>query len=447
MKKIKWWMVLIAVLTVVSFVSFGFRDAILVRLMPELILSDAIANTAAALQNRTADTPLVLLQSLSDAEGKYSADLKLETANDLLGSVNYDMKIRVDSDPRQIHASGMVTTAGKQVDLSFMINSSCALVSSDALLQGNYYGIDFASFSQNIRSNPLLMFVLPEATVSDWEDGIASLQMTMNRESIKLPDFSREDIRTIVTGVLLLDGKVSSESFVFDGKPINCWKISYSATGDQIRNGLNRLESADQLQKLAELKSVSVNFWVYEGAVYKFGLIADSDQMLDLEVIFYKDASRHPISVKWSGVKNEKPVEVSMEIETTHENGRYKETWDVSETNGDIEELFSLSYDWNPANGEIHVNKCEDGIENTFSLLISEREEGIYMETDDLDSLLMALEVCDRPFSADVSCKMTVTKGAPLEALPSYKGMGEWSVSDFLLLLESVGALLGLKIG
>lgn len=444
MKKNAWWILLLAVILVAVVLVGVFWGTIRVYLMPKAVLSEAVTNTAAALQTRTEGSPLTLLSKALNAEGCYAAVMELDAENDLLGDIHYDMAVQANLSPRRVYGSGTVTAGGSPIDLSLYLDGDFAAVSSDSLLKGQFYGLTYETFSEDIRSSQLLSLVLGNETTKQWEASIASLQETMS-ETYEAPEISEEDIRLILTGMLMLDSKVTSGQRSINGETVKCWDISYSATGEEIKQALSLLDSAPALD-LEELESVSVTFSVQGSTLIGVDVVIAGAENLELELTFLGDAAVDPVSVKVKRRSGDVLENVVIEIDTSYDQQQYQETWDISKTTNGIQKNTSVSYTWDSVNGDMAVDVNREGETVPLQLNLSGTEGGFTLATEDLSSLLNVLQVREKPFTALTSCTMTVTKGAEI-SVPEYKNFDEWSLTDLWVLFDGIGGLFGLKIG
>ena len=101
--------------------------------------------------------------------------MNLSVEDNLLGKMEFDFQLKTDFSTNQIQAAG--TIEGKEIsfDTSVYLNKSFAAVSSQSLLQGGYYGITYATFSQDLRQIPFSTFLIPKETIAGWEKQVGDL--------------------------------------------------------------------------------------------------------------------------------------------------------------------------------------------------------------------------------------------------------------------------------
>ena len=87
-----------------------------------------------------------------------------------------------------------------------------------------------------------------------------------------------------------------------------------------------------------------------------------------------------------------------------------------------------------------------DGQEEEIALTLTEAETGIAVATEDFAQLLDALsrDGTGTP-GEDISCEATIYKGSEV-VTPEYKNLDQWTLKDFMVLLNGLGSLLKLEI-
>ena len=95
----------------------------------------------------------------------------------------------------------------------------------------------------------------------------------------------------------------------------------------------------------------------------------------------------------------------------------------------------SISYDWQPQTGDMVLTLPE---KSPISLNLSQAQDGFQIQTKDFAALI---GINSRK---EFDSTMTVCKGTAITP-PNYKNLDEWSLDDLLVLLGSIGGLLGFK--
>ena len=285
--KLKWLLVPLLAVCLVLLVSFW--DTILLYTAPKTVLTGALAKLRGQLEERFAGSPLTVLVQSYDPDGHYTTQLQAETSNGLLGDIRYDMTVQTDGISHRLYVDGTAETADRDLDLSMYLDGDFLAVSSADLLKGAWYGITYDSFSSDIRSIPLLQYVLSDALVSRWDDSLQSIRdqvMKFHASSVS-PELSEEDMRALLAGLLLLPGRVSNDQLRLNGVWTDCRRIDYTADGAQLP------------ELLAEKESVSLSSYLYEKAIVKIDFFYMSgEDLLSGGAFFGLDAASEPLTLK-----------------------------------------------------------------------------------------------------------------------------------------------------
>lgn len=451
MKK-KWWILLTAFILVFALAAGFFWDAITIRVAPKVVLTKALTTTISALRERVEGSPLSVLSRGLDREGKNTISLDLETSNQLLGDIRYTMNVQTENAPRRILAEGLVTSSGGILDLSLYLDGDFAAVSSKSLLEGNYYGITYDTFSQDIRKNSLLALLIGEETISGWESSLSGLRETMN-SSYEMPEFSQEDIQSVLAGILALKAQVSRDTVTVNGAQRRCHKVTFSAIGPEIAAAAQEYlpQLSDELRILVEqLKNdpestASASFSLWKGAVVKAEcslFLQGKEQSLCMSL--GADAAKDDIFIETAGREEGKLEKRSVTVSTTYDASTYKKKLEIVQIENGVQDRTFIDYSWDRTSGAMGLHLTEGGEDIALDMNLQGTGEGFRLSTDQFEVLMGLLT--DQENNGNSSCTMTVTKGASFDT-PAYKNFDQWSMEDLLALLGGLGSLIGLKIG
>lgn len=428
-KQIKWWMIPLGFLSVILVASVLLWPTLRIYLAPKTVLTAALTDTCAELELRFAGSPLILLGSTLDLESGNTIDMSLDTSNDLLGSVRYDMAVQVQWKPRRILARGQASAQRKNIDLSVYLDGDFAALSSAGILQENYYGLTFDTFAEDISSNKLISFAFDDATLNQWTDQIRDLEAFME-DSWEFPSVSMENIHNILMGIFALKAQVDREDIMLSGVKQTCYVISFETNGAQIAAGLDYLNTELPISLRAD-DEVDIYFWMVDDSVVKIDVSSDD---MDLELYLGKDPL-DDITLQY--INADGPMTVTVSTQPDDEN--YQETIQIIGT-----ESTTVSYNWNLTTGDLALTFNRAGEVRSADFNLSPTENGFRVITEDFESLMhVLLGIKD---SADSHCVMTVSGGSEF-GTPEYKNFSEWSLEDLVTLLSGVGGLFGLNIG
>ena len=420
-------------LTVAVFVVV-FWQSLIVYLAPKLVLAGALKDRIAGLEARIAASPVPVLARGIDAEGCNQLDLQLDTANELLGTVQYDLRVQIQQHPKRLLADGQVSFKNEKMDLSLYLDDAFAAVSSREILGGKYYGLTYESFSKDIRANKLTAFLIGEKVLTDWETAVRGLQDVMQREAPVLPDLSRIDPEPLVMGILAMEADVERIKVDLNGREERCHVISFEVSGGEIASGLQYL-NLELPNMPAEDAQIKCSFWLKEQQLCKMGLTGES---CDLDIYWGDTAisflAEDDIYIEYYNGNSFQ----TCKIHTEQMDNLYRET--IVYTG---EENIKISYDWVASTGSLTAAVDTNGGKSNIYLNLKPTENGFWLETQDFGALMHLLTGV--PDSGNNPCVMTVTKGSDFET-PDYKNFTDWSMDDLLTLLSGFGSLLGLNM-
>lgn len=421
-----------------------FRDTLLLHIAPKAVLTSSVNTAFSRLEERFRNSPAVILENALDPEGKYTAQLKLNTDNRLLGPVTYDMEVQTDAVNRCLSAEGIASTAKKEIDLSLYMDTDFMSVSSDSLVSGNYYGIRYDSFREDLLSIPLLKYVISDNMLSQWDSSVKGIQAQMQQlrplpTSFQLPT---KDLHKLLLAMLALPCRVEKTAFLFEDQTITCRKLEYTISGEAADLLLSKLSGKEPEESV----SMTASFYLYEKNVIKIVFSCDSQEKgFQILLELGTDPLSGPLSLQTVFREGEATQYLTALVKTRQAENRYSESWDVRFIADQVTKNLSLSYDWEPASGAAQLNV--DNSENTISLIFQEREQGFYVVTEDFRTLWGSLTQKKLPsfLTGEIACTLAVQKGSQIAA-PAYKNLSQWSMEDFLSLLSGVGGLFGLKL-
>lgn len=438
MSKKKWLWILLAVLLAISAVVLVYWDTIVIYTMPKSVLTKAVYTAMADLQSRYEQSPVSLFLGHVNPEGQYTARMKLETENELLGPVSYDMSIHADVTENLLSAEGIVATSQNDLDLSVYLDRNFMALSSEDLLGGAYYGITYETFPEDIRAIPLLSMFIGESILSEWDSSVANIQGMMNKDYQlpEVPEISSEEIRQALSAILLLPGKVKRVELPVWGEYVNGYRIDYSARGEQVGQILDHLMDTGD----GSDAQISATFYLYENQLVMMQLQCEAGGnsiRCALELMFDTATRTFRYAVKEQG----KEQGFCLRHEAESQKGYLHEAWTFYQNFEAKGEGDTFLYRWEPVMGELAIDSGTSVTLNVF-----ETENGLHVQTEHFERLMaMASGKKTEPQTEAISCSMILQNGAKI-ATPVYKNIRDWSLEDLLVLLGGVGSLFGLDV-
>lgn len=443
----KWWIIALSIVVVIVVLVAVFWNSIFIWIAPQFVVSGALSDLLSSLENRFQASPASILTEVLNAEGKYTAQMQLETSNEILGDIQYNMTVQTEASPRRVYAQGDVLTSGSTIDLSLYMDGDFAAVSSAGLLQGNYYGITYETFPEDIRGNILIEYLIGEETISQWEASIESLQASMNQEQ-EIQNIPQVDIDLAAYGILALKATVRTD--VTDSGQ-RCHVVSFAATGAQIAQALDQYlpdaapEIAETLKPLIDDpdSAVCVDFWLLDEAIIQLhGQITVDQAEYTLALQTGADAARDDLTIGFSKITEAGSASITALISTEYDDARYAEKIEILNIKTDAQDRTLLDYSWDRTSGDLHLNLTQGGEDSSIQMNFQEAEHGFRIYTGQFETLMGMLN--DEKKEGNSVCTMTVSKGSGI-AVPEYKNFDQWTLDDLLILLGGIGSLFGLK--
>ena len=443
MKKGIWAGIFLAMLGIAAGLYFFWEEIVLI-VAPKAVLTTSLTKLVDQLEERFEGDPLWVLLDLVDPDGRYTADVNFRTENELLGSVDYDLNVKTDFQAHRLYASGTATMAQRELDLSLYLDKDKMAVSSDGLVDGQYYGITYESFREDIYSIPLLKWMVSDKVLTNWENSIRNIQNAMQQEIRipQIPDLEHSEIKKLLFGVLTMPCHIEKTTFWLDGEVVTCHKMDYVLAGEEV----GKIIASFTNQNFGGDTSATVSFYLYEKSVICMKIRCNSGvERFDAEMNLGLNPVEEPIDVVVSRNGEQLDSYFSANVNTLRTDNLYSARWEVQNTNLGNTVSFSCDYAWNPDNGEMEL-RLNDASERVV-FIFRKQEDDVYIKTDDVAKALgMFTSKNSRILSDNISCTMVISDGSAISE-PEYKNLNKWSINDFLGLMSGVGALIGLNIG
>lgn len=403
------------------------------------------------LECRYESSPLHLIENIIDPSGCYQTDLQVETNLDYVGPVRYDMDLQTQMTPLRIAGTGTVVTGGKALDLSLYLDRKFAAVSSDSLVDGNYYGITYDSFSQDIRSYELLAALIGEDTISQWEDGVSALADTMSVE-LKQPEFSMDDIRTALFAVLALKPQVSKQQTEISGEVTKVDAVTFEATGQQICKAAqpHQNELTPQLSAWIDDIKNDPDFLVQSVFFLDRGVLAR------LEIVFRYSGGSSIVSVLPGDTANSQPLVLEVEMQEGEDLNRFKFCVDtvsdvesyqeeilLTQTSNGVQSSYTMNYNYDLSSGEMDLSLVRDGKKAHLKMHLAGEGERLTISTQNASPLMDLFR--ETPLKSPAICTLTIAPGGAV-TIPEYRNLDQWSMEDLWTLLKGLGAFIGIQL-
>ena len=180
----------------------GFWDDLMVRFVPKVVLGTALQESFTQLQERFENDPVLLLLNTLDPEGKQTADIKLVTEKQYLGRIQYDMVLQMQ--PHILSGQGAIRGSQLELNLDVYADTDFMAVSSEELVSGQYYGITYDTFLQDVEKIPLLTWLTGRNVLQNWNAIILRIQTAMENgyPVVQLPVLATSDLQKVFLYVI-----------------------------------------------------------------------------------------------------------------------------------------------------------------------------------------------------------------------------------------------------
>lgn len=402
-------------------------NSVTMYLTPKAVLTSALRDSLEDLEYRFQNSPAQALMKGYDVQGQNTVQLDLRVSDTLLGDVSYDMLLQIDWKKNRITAQGAVETASQSLNLSAYLDKDFAALTSEELLEGGYYGITFDTFSEDLRSIPLLTFFLPEETLQSWEASVNKLEAWMNRSVAfpEIPQISQQQLQMITLGILALKCDISEAEVMLENESLHCYQLTYAASGEQVSDILSQILNTPSSDK----GSISATFYLFGDSLVKVELngVSGEDQV-NCVLTLGKDPKMDALSLAVVQKQGEisKQFSASVSARQIGDTG-IQEAVCIQDT--------SFTYIWNNTNG--YTELFLPGKEQ-IDLILKEEDKGFCVQTKDFAPLFGF----DSQKAYD--CTMHISKGSQITQ-PEYKNLNTWSFQDLLTLIGGIGSVLGIS--
>lgn len=447
--KRKWWLIAASALAAlgISLCFFGVR----VRIAPRLVLYGALNDAFDRLEARFEDSPGHMLLDVYNSDGFYRADLQLETKMTLVGPVRYDMDMQIQLQPRRVLGSGTVVAGKKALDLSVFMDGDFAAVSSDGLVEGNFYGICYDTFSQDVQQKDVLSFLIGEETLAGWEKSVSSLDAFMSRET-QLPQFSQSDIRAALYAFLTLDPQVSREKLQRNGEQSSVHAITFRATGRQIAKAANphreelTPEIIDWIDKIKDDPEFYVEavFYLDRGTLLQLqASLKSSEGGCQITAGLGEPDERQALSVILEITEGEKQARFELSVENSSNNEVYQEKILFSSIKNGKNQTYCADYTYDLSSSEMDMNLTKNGEESRIRMHLAGEGEKLTITTQDITPLINLFR--EKPMKTPAVCTLTLMQSTEI-AVPEYRNLDQWSLEDLWTLIKGLGSLIGIHL-
>ena len=435
------WGILVLLVTAVLLVIV-LGAWILGRIVPKAMLAPALNNALSQLEERYRDNPLLILADSYSKEGAYTADILLTDESQLLGDVTYHMTVQTNGSHNQIQASGIATVSDRSLDLSVYLDETFMAVSSDSLVNGDFYGITYDTFSEDLSKIPLLSLVISDDALSRLDSSVQEIQRFMRQDFTQpeVPELSQAPYQELLLGIIMMPCEVGRCDLALEGSNITCQKLDFYTDASQFGQLLTEITDGS----FSEKADITASFYLCKRSLVKLSLtVEEGEKALQLSLDLGFNPAENTLTLLINQRSGGQTNAICLTSTLRQEEGCYAEEWHIKKN--DVNRTFS--YTWDLQNGDmlLKTDTSPEGVECN----LSQTEGGFLLVTDEFSRLLESIWSTDKiPGFADnlSACTMEVCKDSQI-LTPQYKNLSQWSLEDFIELLSGIGSVIGFSIG
>jgi len=426
----------IGILLIAAFI-LTFWDTIVIYVMPQTVVKDALLDAYDHLETRFREDPLTVVMDYLDPEGKQSADVHLIISGMPLGETIYDLQVGIR--PHSVFTEGEICQGDKRLDVSLYMDGDYMAISSDDLTAGQFYGITYDSFHEDIRSVPLLSWMVGERILQSWEASVEDLRETMgNTHSVPVvPHIYKSDLRKLVAALAVLTDKVEKTAIAVGGEIVDCYRISGSFSGQKIQEMLSQVV---QLENATDA-SAEVALYILGKTLYLADISIEAGES-QLDAQLEMDCSLVDEPITFRVMHNDQGKEMRMYVRSSMASAESEHLVQCKIQKSD-EQNLEFAYNWNPETEYMHLTVNKESAD----IHLEKREDGLLIESNDFSELYDMLTLKEASFlsSNSITGSILIRKGAAFSA-PDYKNLDQWSMEDFWILAEGIGSFVGQNI-
>ena len=441
--KRKWPIVLAVVLICTAVGIYWFRDGLMIRLFPKIVLSKALGETFSQQETRYAQSPVHLLANALSKDGCQNISLKLDTETKFMGIAHYDLELRTQTGPNRICGEGSVSTGAGIMDLQLYLDENFGAISSQSLTEGNYYGLTYDTFPEDIRSFELLRLLAGEEVLSAWDTSVAGFAEHMRR-SYAMPELTAEDIHSALMAALALKPQVKA------GENKGSYTVTFRADGQEIAGKAE--EYRNQLPET--LASLVQQLDQDENSNLRVVFTLHDKSLTAVEAVMTLNNGSYRVTADLSGANTlklelflydgENLERTELTVKTLSDTEIYQESVAMIRTVNGVRTQTMADYTWDLSSGDMVLNLTKEGKKHEIRLNLTGEGESFTVSCQQFENVFSLLTGKENPRPA--ICVLTLSPGEPNTEIPEYRNLSDWSMEDLFLLFTRLGGLVGLKL-
>lgn len=458
-KKPKKWLIPVAAVAAVVAAGAFLWQPILKMVSPQAYVGVMMKNTNSALEKRMDGTPAGILASSGECLNDGSVAVDVTYTDEYMGDIQGKVTLSSDVEEQKWEVKADISAMDVEADFNAYMDSNVFAIGSDALTGGDYYGLTYSSFEDDLRSSAF-------AEMLDDED-IEMLTMLVDTVDSSIDTAANIEERlepymnVLTEYVKGLESKNGSEKIELDGKQRNCSTVAFTVDQsdlvDLLGDMLDLLEKEPEFEDLAEAigegswseimemardgldevnemidAEATVTYYVYNSKVVDVKIEVllenpdgDEEIKVELDVCYGTNPKKSDIVIQCAANVDGEKATIKAVYSDGWEGDDYKSTTTVvvkaaGEKVAEIEQKTK----WNKESGKLTISAGAEGEELSCSMKLIETESGFELSVDDVYEFICELDPTFSEDEFDCSVKLTFAEGASIST-PTFTNLDE----------------------
>lgn len=249
-KKVKWWVVAIPVVLVVALLAAILWQPLLLLISPKTAAALAMAKTASQLAKRYEDSPAAVLGQVSEFEDGVKISLAGEAE---VEGERFSAEIDMLADKQKRFSAGAALRYNDtEYGAGVYMDADVLAASVSFFEEGQYYGITFDSFREDIKKSVLANYLTDEE-IDQMADALEKISESYSKET----DIEAllEPYQEIISDYIMdMKAEKGSAEIRVNGESKNCSTVSFIIEEDDLRELCDQI--IDTLENDEDLKGL-----------------------------------------------------------------------------------------------------------------------------------------------------------------------------------------------
>lgn len=471
-KSKKKWLIPVAVVAAVVAAGALLWQPILKMISPHAYVAVMMKNTNSDLQDRMEGTPAGILASSSDCMDDGSLGIDVSYTDEELGDMSANVTLSSDVEEKKWEIKADVSVMDVTADFKAYVDSNAFAIGSDALTGGNYYGITYSTFAEDIKSSVFGDMLDDEDTemLTTLVDAVDTTIDTAANIEERLEPY----MNVLTEYVKGLEAKNGSEKIELDGKQRNCSTVAFTVNQDDLVNMLG--DMLDILEKEPEFEGLIVNLDIGETSDIMDTLRDGLDQIneaIDAEAtvtyyVYNSNVVDVKVAIQIENPDGDEKIEVVTDVcfganpkksdiivqctvnamgEKVNVKAVYSDAWDGDDfkstctvvVKNDGEKVAELEQEtkWNKESGKLTISAGVEDEKISCTLKLVEKDNGFTISIEDMYAFICELDPSFDEEEFDCSVKVTFTEGVSIST-PTFINLDKIDEEALQGIMESV---------